>query len=106
MSAEELTQIFLFVMGPSVSGEVPASMGGKRKSTEEGGEPDANGENSPAQQREAPLGESENGGSGRSSGRARKAVKAYDPSTAFQSPSRKQPGTSPAPTTKRVIIER
>jgi hypothetical protein len=80
-------------------------MGGKRKSTEDSSELDANDENSAAQQRGAPLSESENGGSGRSSGRARKAVKAYDPSTAFESPSKtKATASSPLPTmtAKRV----
>ena len=79
-------------------------MGGKRKNSEEGSELDANGENSPAQQRGENLGESENLGTpgARTSGRARKTVKAYDPSTAFKSPARKQPGTSPAASARKA----
>jgi hypothetical protein len=78
-------------------------MGGKRKNSQEGGEHDASGsEDFPDQQRRVSLGDPENGSPGvRSSGRARKVVKAFDPSVPYGSPSseKKQPA---APAAKKV----
>jgi hypothetical protein len=84
------------------------SMSGKRKNAEEGGEFDASGsEDFSEQQGRVSLGGSENGSPGvRSSGRARKVVKAYDPSIPYNSPAseKKQAAAPPAKKVRLFII--
>jgi hypothetical protein len=81
-------------------------MGGKRKTSQEGADFDASGsEDFPDQQRRVSLADSENGSPGvRSSGRARKVVKAFDPSIPYSGSPSSEKKQAAAPAAKKVGI--